>query len=323
MLLAAIQTANIMSSGTSTQISDEEREQIQQVIEMFEVITQANTNDVDSLEVLKDSYRKLDRHSDVINVSRRLAETYVSLGQYSSAVLEYEGILQNDPNNPEIFALLGDVEAKLAQNGANDPRRSNSGSTTEDFRIDFDLGAPDQFDTGLIATDATQQVMGETRNLDFEDDGNDSLANFLIRHRIAPENVVNSSLEHIRKINADAESSAISASLIGEIVDTNTAELEDVLIGILDGTKFAYIPLEYYDIDRQIVKMLPESLTMGRLIVPFDLMSRTVMIAMANPFDVVGKEAVQQLFDYNIQWHLASPDAIKKVLSSVYKIAEQ
>ncbi len=60
--------------------------------------------------------------------------------------------------------------------------------------------------------------------------------------------------------------------------------------------------------------MLPESLTIGRLMVPFDIISRTVMIAMANPFDALGKEAVQQLLDYNIQWHLASPQAIFKVL---------
>ena len=38
------------------------------------------------------------------------------------------------------------------------------------------------------------------------------------------------------------------------------------------------------------------------------------MIAMANPFDAHGKEAVQQLLDYNVQWHLASPQAISKVL---------
>jgi hypothetical protein len=49
-------------------------------------------------------------------------------------------------------------------------------------------------------------------------------------------------------------------------------------------------------------------------------MSRTLMVAMANPFDGEGKEMVQQLLDYNIQWHLASPYAISKVLSETYKL---
>jgi len=44
------------------------------------------------------------------------------------------------------------------------------------------------------------------------------------------------------------------------------------------------------------------------------------MIAMANPFDGLGKEAVQQLLDYNIQWHLAAPDAIIKILRDSYRL---
>ena len=96
-------------------------------------------------------------------------------------------------------------------------------------------------------------------------------------------------------------------------------ELENLLCGILNRSKFAYLPIEYYDVDRQIVKMLPESVTLGRLIVPFDIISRTMMIAVANPFDAVGKDAVQQLLDYNIQWHLSSPEAICKVLTDSYR----
>jgi MshEN domain len=66
--------------------------------------------------------------------------------------------------------------------------------------------------------------------------------------------------------------------------------------------------------------MLPEELTLKRLILPFDVMSRTVMIAMANPFDAAGKEAAQGLLDYNIQWHVASPQAIIKILTQAFRI---
>jgi len=89
---------------------------------------------------------------------------------------------------------------------------------------------------------------------------------------------------------------------------------------MLDRSKFAYIPLEYYEVDRAIVKMLPEEITLSRLIVPFDVMSRTLMVAMANPFDADGKQTVQQLLDYNIQWHLAAPDAIHRVLAEAYRL---
>ena len=41
---------------------------------------------------------------------------------------------------------------------------------------------------------------------------------------------------------------------------------------------------------------------------------------MANPFDATGKEAVQQLLDYNVQWHLATPQSIFRVLGDSFKI---
>jgi hypothetical protein len=109
-------------------------------------------------------------------------------------------------------------------------------------------------------------------------------------------------------------------SLIDEICRRGSVEMDTLLSGMLDRSKFAYIPLEYYEVDRAIVKMLPEEITLARLIVPFDVMSRTLMVAMANPFDAEGKETVQQLLDYNIQWHLASPTAINKVLAETYRL---
>ena len=45
------------------------------------------------------------------------------------------------------------------------------------------------------------------------------------------------------------------------------------------------------------------------------------MVATANPFDALGKQAVQQLLDYNVQWHLAAPQAIFKVLGETYRLA--
>ena len=39
-----------------------------------------------------------------------------------------------------------------------------------------------------------------------------------------------------------------------------------LLASLIDATKFGYVPLEYYDIDRAVVRMLPESLTLK----PFD-----------------------------------------------------
>ncbi len=91
---------------TAQSVTNEELDQILQTIEMFEVILQSNAEDCQSMEILKEAYWKLNRQKDALKVTRKLADTYYALGQYSSALLEYEGILQKDPGNAEVVAML-------------------------------------------------------------------------------------------------------------------------------------------------------------------------------------------------------------------------
>lgn len=306
-------------------VSTEEQEQIRQTIEMFEVITQANPQDTQSLEILKEAYGRIGQVKESLAVSRRLADTYMDLAQYSSALLEYEGILQKEPDNAEIIAALGEVEARLQASQQQGGGDANGAPIALDFRGVVQDGG------NLMATKKTQVsersalpgagLDSETiaARLEGADDGHDVLVRFLTQHRLVPDDVLLQSLSIVRRKNKERAPASPAASLIDEIVTRGSVDSEQLICGILDRSKFAYIPLEHYDVDRQIVKMLPESLTLGRLIVPFDILSRTMMVAVANPFDAAGKEAVQQLLDYNIQWHLASPTAILRVLSDTYR----
>ncbi len=313
---------------TPTMISSEEQELLHQTIEMFEVIVQANPQDFQSMEILKDAYFKLARESDGMAVSRKIADSYYTTGQYSQAMIEYESLLQRDPNNVEIIAALGEVEERLQKDGsraaAQIPTPSEA-AKSEALNIDLDFRVHIGETGTLIRTEQTQMasngaVAGEAQGISFSDDGNEALSKFLIQHRIANEEIVASALERVTKKNFDRAPGTVGISLIGEISRRGAVDMETLLSSIIDRSKFAYVPLEYYDVDRAVVKMLPEELTLGRMIVPFDVMSRTLMIAMANPFDAAGKEAVQKLLDYNLQWHLASPEAITKVLGETYRL---
>ena len=72
---------------TPPSISSEEREQILQTIEMFEVITQANPQDCQSMEILKDAYQRVGKTGEYLSIARKLGDTYAELGQYSAAML--------------------------------------------------------------------------------------------------------------------------------------------------------------------------------------------------------------------------------------------
>jgi tetratricopeptide (TPR) repeat protein len=297
---------------------------------MFEVIIQANPQDCQSLEILKDAYQRIGREDDSLKIARKLADTYAELGQYSAAMLEYEAIIQKQPNSPEVIAALGEVEEKLQKSGQLKPQTDSSSAASSSSNISLDFQTMG-VDSGSLTTTPNTLHAGGVRNegtvqavaakLAGQADGNDALAKFLIQHKFVTEEVVSSALERVQKRNRELGANAIASSLIDEICRRGSVELDQLLCGIIDRSKFAYIPLEYYDVDRSVVKMLPDSLTLGRLMVPFDVMSRTIMIAVANPFDGVGKQAAQQLLDFNVQWHLAQPRAIMKVLSEAHRIA--
>jgi hypothetical protein len=93
-------------------LSPGEEAQLAQTIEMFEVITQSQPHDYQSLEILKEAYLKLGRQQELINTSKRIAQAYVQMGQLSSAILEYETILQRFPDDPDVQAALKEIESK-------------------------------------------------------------------------------------------------------------------------------------------------------------------------------------------------------------------
>src|SRR5213595_680502 len=98
----------------SATLTANEEAQLLQTIEMFEVITQSQPLDYQSLEILKEAYSKLSRQDAVAATSKRIAEAYVQLGQLSSAILEYESILQRFPDDPDVQAALAGIESKAS-----------------------------------------------------------------------------------------------------------------------------------------------------------------------------------------------------------------
>lgn len=284
-------------------LSEQDQKQIVQTIEMFEAITQTQPDDYQSLEILKEAYRKVGRDADSLRTSRRLAEAYFTAGSYTLAIQECEVVLEKEPNAPDILAMLGEIEARLLASGvalANSAANNGAGQT------------------GGALIDIRGAHVGKLSNL--HDHGTDQLAKFLIVQQLFPEEEVKPALETVEKINKELPPQTIAASLLDHLCRENLDKSEKILSALIDRTKFAYVPLEYYDVDRQIAPMLPEYLTLGRLFIPFDLVSRTMMVACCNPFDAAGREAVQQSVDYTVTWYLARPSAIMKTLQGVYRL---
>ena len=299
-------------------LSEEERSQILQTIEMFEVITQTQHDDYQSLEILKVAYQKLGKTEEALRVSRRLAEAYFNVGSFSLAMQECDAVLAIEPNAPEIVAMLGEIENRLQQAGQTreEAGAHNSLVAIPDYPAETPLAS-----SGLLEIGGRNP--GQVRKqplLQDAEQGNDQLAKFLVLQQMFPEDEVSAALEAVKEANKAMTGQMLASSLLERLCQGNNEKMEAVLSALIDRTKFAYVPLEYYDIDRQVVRMLPDDLTINRLFVPFDLISRTIMVAVCNPFDAEAREAVQQSLDYTVTWYLAKPAVIIKTLQDIYKL---
>src|ERR1035438_7578927 len=98
----------------TTALNPGEEAQLQQTIEMFEVIVQSQPQDCQSLEILKEAYSKLGREDDLILTSKRIAQAYLQQGQLSSAILEYETVLQRRPEDADVRAALKQIEDRAS-----------------------------------------------------------------------------------------------------------------------------------------------------------------------------------------------------------------
>ena len=290
-------------------LSEEEHSQIVQTIEMFEVITQTQPDDYQSLEILKDAYNKIKKPEESLRISRRLAEAHFNSGAYALAMQECELILEKEPNAPEILAMLGDIETRLQAAGHSLVDAGSKGGLIASPHLNGS--------GGLMNLEPRRNGSSESQLVDR---GDDQLAKFLVMQQLFPEEEVTRALETTTHLNKDLSGQALAASLLDKICRQDDVKLDSTLSQLIDRTKFAYVPMEYYDVDRQIARMLPDHLTLGRLFVPFDLISRTIMVACCNPFDAAGRDAVQQSLDYTVAWYLARPATIIKTLQDIYRL---
>ena len=94
-------------------LSPSEEAQLAQTIEMFEVITQSQPQDYQSLEILKEAYSKLNREKDVINTSKRIALAGVALRKILAASGQSRAAQQKQPQF--IHALDASVSERLTR----------------------------------------------------------------------------------------------------------------------------------------------------------------------------------------------------------------
>jgi tetratricopeptide (TPR) repeat protein len=286
-----------MATAATTIANDEA--QLQGTIDMFEAITQSQPQDYQSLEILKEAYQKLGRDKDVANTSKRIGQAYVMMGQLSSAILEYESVLQRCPEDAEAKAALSEIESKANPLGGTE-------------------SAPESPDGTRILTKAEARALAAEPKgpACMVDDGRVTAYKLFVDSKI----IVPADFDSCWPKPDFSESPIkLAEPFIQLLADKGLLSLDKSLKIIADKHRCAYLPLERYDIDIEMARSMPAAVLKRWCILPFDRMSKSILVATANPFNKHAAKELEGVIQQRLVWYLASPLDITKALRKVIR----
>jgi hypothetical protein len=273
-----------------------EEAQLQQTIEMFEVIVQSQPNDCQSLEILKEAYTKLGREADVIKTSKRIAEAYTEMGQLSSAILEYETVLQRRPNDADVQTALRKIEDKASN--------ATSDSTAEPAAL------TQQSDTSRMRKKTRAMPAGEV------DDGRD-----MMRKIFAESKKISAGDFDLcwRTEDLTVAPTAVAAPFIHTLSEKGLFTIDASLKLLSDRSRMAYLPLDRYDVDLDLMRGFPADVCRRWCVIPFDRMSKSVLVATANPFNQQAAKELGEATSHRLVWYLVSPADLMQTIRKAFR----
>jgi tetratricopeptide (TPR) repeat protein len=292
----------------ATTISQDEEAQLTQTIEMFEVIAQSQPNDYQSLEILKEAYSKLGREEDVLQTAKRIADAYVQMGQYSSAILEFETILQLHPNDADALKALKDIESR-AGNVEAEPSLAAPAAITPREEISTKPGAP----IGRSATGGKAAPKIHTGPIE---DGRKSMQKIFVESKIITSGDFDL---YWSTPDPNAPPNGVIDPFIQVLADKGILPVEKALKVLADKTRIGYLPLDKYDLDIELARSFPAATCQRWCVLPFDRMSKSIMVATANPFNQQAARELAEATPYRLLWFLVPPSELVKTLRKVFR----
>lgn len=191
-------------------------------------------------------------------------------GQLSSAILEYETVLQRRPDDADVQTALKQIEDKA------------SNVTVDTVTAEPAALAPPQEETKsrkkVRVPEAAEINDGrQTMQKLFVDSKLISAGDFDLCWRVP---------------DLTTAPSDVCEPFIYVLHDKNLLHIEKSLKLLTDKSRTAFLPLDRYDVDIDLTRGFPAEVCRRWCVLPFDRMSKAILVATANPYN---QQAVKEL----------------------------
>lgn len=120
-------------------------------------------------------------------------------------------------------------------------------------------------------------------------------------------------IEHALKLQSE------KGGLIGQIlIALGYATEEDIAQAITVQYGFPFLPLKGYDINREIINLVPENVARQYGLIPIDKIGDTLTISMSNPLNIQAVEDIELLTKCSVQVFISTFSDINEAISKYY-----
>ncbi|MCL5099476.1 MAG: hypothetical protein M1608_18460, partial [Candidatus Omnitrophica bacterium] len=237
----------------------------------------------------------LGRHKEMVETSKRIAQAYRQLGQLSSATLEYESILQLFPQDPDVRRALDELEHRTTCLAVSTPATA--------------IAAPEK----NRATPPRPGGSGQRASAEI-DDGRKAMHKLFVEGKYISATDFNQLWP-----SADGGAGKVREPFLQILADQGVMPLETSLKLVCEKTRLCFLPLEKYDVDVELARSFPREVCRRWCILPFDRMSKSVLVATANPFNQQAARDLAGAAHQRLLWYLASPPELVKALGKTFR----
>lgn len=108
--------------------------------------------------------------------------------------------------------------------------------------------------------------------------------------------------------------------LIGQIlVELGYASEEAIAQALTAQYGFPYLPLRNYDIDPEVVKIIPKNVAAQFCLIPVDKIGNNLTIAMSNPLNALAIEDIELISGLCVQIFVSTGTDVRNAIEKYYK----
>ena len=111
----------------------------------------------------------------------------------------------------------------------------------------------------------------------------------------------------------------LKGGFLGQIlVSMGSATEEQVVNALTSQFGFPYLPLKNYEIDKDILKLIPESIIRHYHLIPIDKMDNIIVLAMADPLNDAAIEDVKIATNSNVRIFVSGGEDIEDTINRYF-----